>query len=107
MESSPDCCSLMIGASTCKDGCKYLRLRWVKLAPKSSVLFWTREKGGETHPHTGHCLPSMINLVNRNLPARFGCFSRVSLILCGSVLFGVFEAQVHSLDVLHHTVQRP
>ena len=88
-------------------GCSALRLRWAKLAPKSSVLFWTREKGGETHLHTGHCLPSRINLVNRYLPARFGCFSRVSLILCGSVLFGVFQPQVHSLDVLHHTVQCP
>ena len=32
-----------------KRGCA-LRLRWVKLAPKSSVLFWIRDKGGETHP---------------------------------------------------------
>ena len=31
-------------------GCNALRLRWVKLALKSSVLFWIREKGGETHP---------------------------------------------------------
>ena len=31
-------------------GCSVLRLRWAKLAPKSSVLFWTREKGGETRP---------------------------------------------------------
>ena len=31
-------------------GCSALRLRWAKLAPKSSVLFWTREKGGETRP---------------------------------------------------------
>ena len=100
-------CTAGAVAVHCGDGCSALRLRWAKLAPKSSVLFWTREKGGETHPHTGHCLPSMINLVNRNLPARFGCFSRVSLILCGSVLFGVFQPQVHSFDVLHHTVQRP
>ena len=34
----------------CGDGCSALRLRWAKLAPKSSVLFWTREKGGETRP---------------------------------------------------------
>ena len=65
MESSPDCMSpddwfkylqgrmqVLAGtvASTCGSGCKYLRLRWAKLAPKSSVLFWTREKGGETRP---------------------------------------------------------
>ena len=33
----------------CGSGCSALRLRWVKLAPKSPVLFWIREKGGETH----------------------------------------------------------
>ena len=39
-------------ARTCGKGCKYLRggcralrLRWVKLAPKWSVVFWIREKG--------------------------------------------------------------
>ena len=114
MESSPDCCSLMIGASTCKDGCKYLRGRLQVLASEmgktgteivSPIL--DKRKGRRDTPHTGHCLPSMINLVNRYLPARFGCFSRESQILCGSVLFGVFQPQVHSLDVLHHTVQRP
>ena len=26
-----------------------LRLRWVKLVPKSPVLFWIREQGGEMH----------------------------------------------------------
>ena len=31
-------------------GCSALRLRWAKGTPKSSVLFWTREKGGETRP---------------------------------------------------------
>ena len=51
---------LISDARTCKDGCKYLRewlqvlawsgcsalrLRWVKLAPKWSVVFWIREKG--------------------------------------------------------------
>ena len=37
-------------ANVCGNGCNALRLRWVKLALKSSVLFWIREKGGETHP---------------------------------------------------------
>ena len=36
-------------SSTCREGCKYVRLRWAKLAPISPVLFWIREKGGETH----------------------------------------------------------
>ena len=36
-------------ARTCGDGCTYLRLRWAKLSPKSSVLFWIRERGGKTH----------------------------------------------------------
>lgn len=36
-------------ALTCGDGCKYLRLRWAKLSPKSSVLFWIRDRGGKTH----------------------------------------------------------
>ena len=31
-------------------GCNALRLRRAKLALKSSVLFWIREKGGEIHP---------------------------------------------------------
>ena len=31
-------------------GCSVLRLRRTKGTPKSSVLFWTREKGGETRP---------------------------------------------------------
>ena len=34
----------------CKDGCSALRPRRAKLAPKLSVLFWAREKGGETRP---------------------------------------------------------
>ena len=29
----------------CGSGCSALRLRWVKLVPKSPVLFWIREKG--------------------------------------------------------------
>ena len=30
-------------ANVCRNGCNALRLRWVKLAPKSPVLFWIRE----------------------------------------------------------------
>ena len=47
----------------CKDGCSALRLRRAKLAQKSSVLFWTREKGGETRPIWVTVAP-LIYLVN-------------------------------------------
>ena len=43
-------CTARVVAVHCGGGCSALRLRWAKLAPKSSVLFWTREKGGETRP---------------------------------------------------------
>ena len=43
-------CTAGAVAVHCGSGCSALRLRWVKLAPKSSVLFWIRDKGGETHP---------------------------------------------------------
>ena len=43
-------CTAGTDAVHCGSGCSALRLRWVKLAPKSSVLFWIRDKGGETHP---------------------------------------------------------
>ena len=33
-------------AMLCVGRCKALRLRWARLAQKSSVLFWIREKGG-------------------------------------------------------------
>ena len=33
-------------AMLCVDGRNALRLRWARLAQKSSVLFWIREKGG-------------------------------------------------------------
>ena len=107
-------CVSVEDAVHCRDGCSALRERLQCTASEmgktgaeivSPIL--DKRKGRRDTPHTGHCLPSMINLVNRYLPARFGCFSRESLILCGSVLFGVFQAQVHSFDVLHHTVQRP
>ena len=46
-------------AMLCVGWCKALRLRWARLAQKSSVLFWIREKGGQTH-HTGHCCPPKV-----------------------------------------------
>ena len=42
-------CTAGAVAVHCGDGCSALRLRWVKLAPKWPVLFWIRDKGGETH----------------------------------------------------------
>ena len=43
-------CTAGAVAVHCKDGCSALRLRRAKLAQKSSVLFYRREKGGETRP---------------------------------------------------------
>ena len=42
-------CTAGAVAVHCGDGCSALRLRGEKLALKSSVLFWTGEKGGKTH----------------------------------------------------------
>ena len=50
-------------ANVCGNGCNALRLRRVKLAPKSSVLFWIREKGGAVTPLTSHCSPPLMYLV--------------------------------------------
>ena len=44
-------------ANVCGNGCNALRLRRAKLALKSSVLFWIREKGGADTPLTSHCSP--------------------------------------------------
>ena len=38
-------CTAGAVALHCRDGCSALRLRWAKGTPKSSVLFWIREKG--------------------------------------------------------------
>ena len=43
-------CTAEADAVHCGSGCSALRLRRAKLAPKSSVLFWIREKGEETRP---------------------------------------------------------
>ena len=37
-------CTAEAVAVHCRSGCSALRLRWVKLAPKWSVVFWIREK---------------------------------------------------------------
>ena len=42
-------CTAGTVAVHCGSGCSALRLRWVKLVPKSPVLFWIREQGGEMH----------------------------------------------------------
>ena len=42
-------CTARTVAVHCGSGCSALRLRWVKLVPKSPVLFWIREQGGEMH----------------------------------------------------------
>ena len=42
-------CTARTDAVHCGSGCSALRLRWVKLVPKSPVLFWIREQGGEMH----------------------------------------------------------
>ena len=73
-------------ANVCDGGCKRLRermqtfavkrgsalrLRWVKLVPKSPVLFWIREQGGEMHlyPPGNFCraLISDVERTNRKL----------------------------------------
>ena len=43
-------CTAEADAVHCGSGCSALRLRRAKLAQKSSVLFYRREKGGETRP---------------------------------------------------------
>ena len=43
-------CTAGAVAVHCRSGCSALRLRRAKLAQKSPVLFYRREKGGETRP---------------------------------------------------------
>ena len=69
-------CTARTDAVHCGSGCSALRLRWVKLAPKSSVLFWIRDKGGETHPIRVSVAPQ-IYLVNLVLFAASGCKKKV------------------------------
>ena len=52
-------CFALTVAMLCVGGCNALRLRLAKLAQKSSVIFWIREKGGNS-PNTGHCSPQEI-----------------------------------------------
>ena len=64
-------CTARADAVHCGSGCSALRLRWVKLAPKSPVLFWIREKGGKMHlyPPGNFCraLISDVERTNRKL----------------------------------------
>ena len=50
-------CTAGTVAVHCGGGCSALRLRWAKLAPKSSALFWDKRKGRKNSPHTGHRSP--------------------------------------------------
>ena len=43
-------CTAGAVAVHCRGGCNALRLRRAKGTSKSPVLFWIRDKGGETHP---------------------------------------------------------
>ena len=52
-------CFALAIAMLCVGRCNALRLRLAKLAQKSSVIFWKREKGGNS-PYTGHCSPQEI-----------------------------------------------
>ena len=52
-------CFALAVAMLCVGDCNALRLRLAKLAQKSSVIFWIREKGGNS-PYTGHCSPQEI-----------------------------------------------
>ena len=52
-------CFALAVAMLCVGRCNALRLRLAKLAQKSSVIFWIREKGGNS-PYTGHCSPQEI-----------------------------------------------
>ena len=59
-------CTAGAVAVHCGDGCSALRLRWVKLAPKWPVLFWIRDKGGETHLIRVSVAPQIYLVIQRN-----------------------------------------
>ena len=59
-------CTARTDAVHCGSGCSALRLRGVKLALTSSVLFWIREKGGKAH-HKGSLLVPREYLRNRKV----------------------------------------
>ena len=59
-------CTARADAVHCGSGCSALRLRWVKLASKSSALFWIREKGGKMHLYPpGNICRALISDVER------------------------------------------
>ena len=63
-------CTARTDAVHCRSGCSALRLRRAKGTAKSPVLFWMRDKGGETHPIRVSVAPQ-IYLVIRFLLERF------------------------------------
>ena len=63
-------CTARTDAVHCRGGCNALRLRRAKGTAKSPVLFWIRDKGGETHPIRVSVAPQ-IYLVIRFLLERF------------------------------------
>ena len=54
-------CTARRDAVHCRGGCSALRLRWVKLALKSSSPILDRRKGRKDSPHMGHCSPQEIS----------------------------------------------
>ena len=64
-------CTARAVAVHCGSGCSALRLRWVKLTPKSPVLLRIREQGGKMHlyPPGNFCraLISDVERTNRKL----------------------------------------
>ena len=59
-------CTARADAVHCGSGCSALRLRWVKLASKSPVLFWIREQGGKMHLYPpGNICRALISDVER------------------------------------------
>ena len=54
-------CTAGTVAVHCRGGCSALRLRWVKLALKSSSPILDRRKGRKDSPHMGHSSPQEIS----------------------------------------------
>ena len=54
-------CTAGTVAVHCGGGCSALRLRWAKLAPKSSSPILDRRKGRKDSPHMGHSSPQEIS----------------------------------------------
>ena len=67
-------CTAGTVAVHCGSGCSALRLRRVKLTPKSPVLFRIREKGGETHHSVCCSSPWNFCLTNIESDVKDCCF---------------------------------